>query len=357
MLARPARRSRFEAAAPRLVGDDRRSSHVFGLESVPRSAISSARQTVGGTADAATSGARSQARCSAQGGDSRGGQLRARLLPGEDAGRSRVDAGGARAPRRRRPRRRPPSGAGTPPAASPARGSRRPSVRRRRRRSRRTRSTGRWRRSARRSRRCSPFASCPPCGAITRSSAPSASSALRSVAIPSRSAPGPATTPTIRPAIGKGVGLICRRAGDCMRGLRRLDLLRHRQAEAGGDLRAQVGVDAGQHGERPLLDALLVALAELEGVRVGDVLLLDGGQARVEQRRLGVVVGERRRRLADDVAVDVPRARARSRPRPSPTGTGRRRRRCSACRAPARCGRRAGGSRRGCCRSPGRAAG
>ena len=36
--------------------------------------------------------------------------------------------------------------------------------------------------------------------------------------MPSRSAPGPATTPTMRPSIGNGVGRIWRSAGDSENG-------------------------------------------------------------------------------------------------------------------------------------------
>ena len=142
--------------------------------------------------------------------------LRGRARPGR-RGRCRRRPGR----RRRRPRRRSPSGAGRPPAASRRPGSRRPAVRRRRPRGRRTRPSGRWRRCARRSRRVRPCASWPPCGAMTRSTAPSASSAVRSVPMPARSAPGPATTPTIRPAIGKGLGLDLAQRGRGRRARRR----------------------------------------------------------------------------------------------------------------------------------------
>jgi hypothetical protein len=82
---------------------------------------------------------------------------------------------------------------------------------------------------------------------------------------------------------------------------------RRRQAQPGGDVRAELGVDPGQHGQCPLLDRLLVDLAELEGVRRRGVHLLDLGQAGVEQRRVRVVVVEGRRRAAHHLTGDLPR--------------------------------------------------
>ena len=64
------------------------------------------------------------------------------------------------------------------------------------------------------------------------------------------------------------------------------------QAEAVGDRLGQVLVDVEQAGHHPRADAGPVALAQLEGERVGDVLLLDRGLAEVELPGLAVVVGE-----------------------------------------------------------------
>ena len=101
--------------------------------------------------------------------------------------------------------------------------------------------------------------------------------------MPARSAPASAMTPILRPAIGPGSVTICDRAGD-RRDVGGRAAVRGGQAEAGGDLGAQVGVDVGQHRELAFLDGLLVALAELEGERLDDVGLLQRRQAAVEHR-------------------------------------------------------------------------
>ncbi len=59
-----------------------------------------------------------------------------------------------------------------------------------------------------------PLVSSPPTWATTCSTAPFASTALRSLPIPARSAPGPATTPTTRPATGPTSVVTCESAGE-----------------------------------------------------------------------------------------------------------------------------------------------
>ena len=71
--------------------------------------------------------------------------------------------------------------------------------------------------------------------------------------------------------------------------------LGHRQTESGRDLGAQSRFDVREALELPLLDRLLVALAELERVRPDDVFLLDRRHAQPELPHLAVVVVVRRR--------------------------------------------------------------
>ena len=59
-----------------------------------------------------------------------------------------------------------------------------------------------------------PLVSVPPIGAMTRISAPNFASARRSFAIPTKSAPASAITPTLRPSIGPGSSTICDSAGE-----------------------------------------------------------------------------------------------------------------------------------------------
>ena len=158
---------------------------------------------------------------------------------------------------------------------------------------RRTRPTGR-----RRSVRCTamPFGSVPPCGRDHQRHhagrrRPRAAQRVHAVEVavgvdddadhPAVGGPGrrrPGTAPGSgrgRPAASVGVG--------------------GRQAQAGGHLRAQVRVDVGQRQELALLDRLLVALGELEGVGARRCAPARRRRhAQPELARLAVVVVERR---------------------------------------------------------------
>ena len=74
--------------------------------------------------------------------------------------------------------------------------------------------------------------------------------------------------------------------------------LGRRHPQACRDVGGELAVDAGEREQLALADGLVVALAELEGVGLHDVVLLDRRHALPEQAGLAEVVVERRRQLA-----------------------------------------------------------
>ena len=118
-----------------------------------------------------------------------------------------------------------------------------------------------------------PEVSVPPCGAITSACMPAATTEFCSAVTAARSLVSSATIPMTRPSVGHGrpiwdrAGLGSTSAGVTV-------AAGAGRPEALGDLRGQVGVDVGQHLQHALLDGLLVALAQLERERVGEVVAL-----------------------------------------------------------------------------------
>ena len=190
----------------------------------------------------------------------------------------------------------------------------------------------------------------PPCGAISSGTMPASNTARRTCVDAVEVAVG-VDDDADHPAVGRPLPADLRQRGAGRDLGQRHRRLRRGQAEAGGDLLAQHRVDVGQALELTLLDRLVVALGQLEGVGPDDVLLLDRRHAQPEQPGLAVVVVERGRVRADLGRLRPPSpARRRTRARRRRPGTGCRRRASSAGTAPPRRARRAGGSRRAACR-------
>ena len=100
-------------------------------------------------------------------------------------------------------------------------------------------------------------------------------------------APGEAVRAVGQDAQRRGGGQVRDRLAGGRQGVGQLG-----QAEAAGDRPGQVLVYVAERGHHPAADRRLAALAELEGERVDDVLLLDVGLADEELACLAVVVGE-----------------------------------------------------------------
>ena len=99
----------------------------------------------------------------------------------------------------------------------------------------------------------------------------------------------------------------------------------------GGDALGELGIDLGEVGHHPFVDAGAQALGELEAERPGDVVLFDRGQRPVEEGRLAEVVVEARGadlhlrsvHLTGDVGVAaVPDRRERAAPAERVRGVG-----------------------------------